>query len=81
MDYIYNYIAHHIKKPPVPERSAQGRFACKLATFTLATIIVLMVSDYLIPSYILGGFLLISAALVSTVDYCIPSKIYNRFSH
>ena len=77
-DYVYNYgVRHLINKPKLPPRSNQGRFACGLATVWLGTIIYLFYAGLYVWGYIAGGILASVAALVSTMDICIPSIIYN----
>jgi hypothetical protein len=77
-DYLYNYAIRHIlNKPKMPHRTNQGRFACGIATIWLSITIYLLHSDYTVAGYILGGMLVVVALLVSTLDICIPSIIYN----
>ncbi len=77
-DYLYNYgIRHLIRKPKIPPRSNQGRFACGLATVWLGSIIYLFYQGLYLWGYIAGGILVSVATLVSTMDICIPSIIYN----
>lgn len=77
-DYFYNYVIRHlIKKPKMPPRSNQGRFACGIAAFWLGGVILLFYIGLNIWGYIAGGILLSIATLVSTMDLCIPSMIYN----
>jgi hypothetical protein len=77
-DYLYNYAIRHIlNKPKMPPRTNQGRFACGIAAIWLAITIYLLHSNYTVAGYILGGMLLVVAILVSALDICIPSIIYN----
>ncbi|MEO1215098.1 MAG: DUF4395 family protein, partial [Bacteroidota bacterium] len=77
-DYIFNHlISPVIKKPPVPPRPPQLRFACTMASFWLAGIISLFIFHMNTAAYILGASLIIVGGLVSTTDICIPSMIYN----
>jgi hypothetical protein len=77
-DYIYNYgVRHLIGKPKIPPRTNQGRFACGLATVWLGAIIYLFYHGFYLWGYIAGGILISIATLVSTIDLCIPSMIYN----
>jgi hypothetical protein len=79
-DYLYNYgVRHLINKPKLPPRSNQGRFACGIATIWLGMVIYLFYSGFYVWGYIAGGILVSVAALVSTMDICIPSMIYNKF--
>lgn len=77
-DYLYNYVIRHlIKKPKMPPRSNQGRFACGIATVWLGGVIYLFYVGLNVWGYIAGGILVSIATLVSTMDICIPSMIYN----
>ena len=77
-DYLYNYLVRHlIKKPKLPPRSNQGRFACGIASVWIASIIYFFYIGLNLWAYILGVVLLIIAILVTTTDFCIPSIIYN----
>jgi hypothetical protein len=77
-DYIYNYgVRQLLGKPRMPARSNQGRFACGIATFWLAGVIFLLKANLHVWAYIAGAILLTGAVLVSTLDICIPSMIYN----
>jgi len=77
-DYLYNYVIRHlIKKPKMRPRSNQGRFACGIATVWLAGTIFLFYTGLPVLGYIAGGILVTIATLVSTMDICIPSMIYN----
>jgi hypothetical protein len=77
-DYLYNYgIRHIVHKPKTPRRSNQGRFACGIATVWLGGIIFLFYNDLTFWGYMAGGILVFVATLVSTMDICIPSIIYN----
>ena len=77
-DYLYNYVIRHwIGKPKMPPRANQGRFACGIATVWLGGTIYLFYTGNNTWGYILGIALIIVAALVSIMDICIPSMIYN----
>ncbi len=77
-DYLYNYVIRHwIGKPKMPPRANQGRFACRIATVWLGGTIYLFYTGNNTWGYILGISLVLSAALVSIMDICIPSMIYN----
>jgi hypothetical protein len=77
-DYLYNYVIRHlIHKPKLPPRTNQGRFACGIASVWLGLVIYLFYIGLNLWGYIAGGVLVSSAFLVSTLDICIPSMIYN----
>jgi hypothetical protein len=77
-DYLYNYgVRHLFRKPLMPPRSNQGRFACGMATVWLGGTISLFYLGLNLSAYMAGGTLVAVATLVSTMDICIPSMIYN----
>jgi hypothetical protein len=77
-DYIYNLVLHKkMNKPALPPRSQQLKFACAIATISLGLTIYSFYSGQVVLGYIIGGSLIGVALLVSTIDLCIPSKIYN----
>ena len=79
-DYIYNYVlSHWMKKPQLPPRSVQLKFACTIATLWLGAIITLLSMHMETIAFGLAGVLAFVASLPSTIDYCIPSVIYNAF--
>lgn len=79
-DYLYNFGVRHVfKKARIPHRTNQGRFACGVASVWLTVTIWSLYKQNFIAGYVLGGLLLFVAILVSTMDICIPSMIYNFF--
>lgn len=77
-DYIYNHLLRSsLNKPKLPPRSKQLKFACAIATIFLAITVYLFYSGYLTAGYIVGALLIFSAVLVSYMDVCIPSMLYN----
>lgn len=79
-DYIYNNVlAERMHKPLLPKRSEQLKFACFCATIMIATVIYLFYNDFMTAGWIVGSVMLSVSTLVSTMDYCIPSMVYNRF--
>jgi hypothetical protein len=79
-DYLYNFCLRHLlKRPLLPPRTAQTRFACIVATIWLAITIGLFSRDMVVIGTIWGGILVAIATLVSLTDICIPSMIYNYF--
>ncbi len=78
-DYLYNYsLRLWLGRPKLPRRSGQAKFACGIASVWLAVIIFLFHSSFFVWGYVLGGILFIIALLASTIDFCIPSLIYNN---
>lgn len=77
-DYLYNLsLRYLLNRPKLPPRSPQAKFACGMATICLGTIIYFFYEALFFWGYFLGGMLFVVAILVSTIDFCIPSKIYN----
>ena len=78
-DYLYNYIIRHwFNRPKLPRRTNQAKFACGIASIWLGFIIYLFHHSQFAGGYALGGILLVIALLVSIIDFCIPSLIYNK---
>ncbi|MEO5601042.1 MAG: DUF4395 family protein [Cyclobacteriaceae bacterium] len=77
-DYIFNYLVRKwMDKPEVPPRSIQLKFACMIASLCLTIITSLLIYGFTTIGLLIAGSLVLVAALPSTVDYCIPSAIYN----
>ena len=77
-DYVYNYtLSKWMKRTALPRRSRQLKFACSIATIWLVTIVYLMLTGYTNAAMVMAGLLAIIASFPSTIDYCIPSVIYN----
>lgn len=78
-DYLYNLIVRHwLSRPKLPHRTNQAKFACGIAAIWLGVIIYLFYNSLFTWGYVLGGILFVIAILVSTIDFCIPSLIYNK---
>jgi len=78
-DYIYNYmLSDKMNLPKLPHRSVQLKFACLLATAFIGGTIYAFSNGFMVVGYILGSTLSIVAILVSTLDFCIPSILFNR---
>ena len=78
VDYVYNYTLRHLlKRPKLPYRTNQGRFACGVATIWLITTAFLFANNQTILGTALGFSLVAVGLLVSTTDICIPSMVYN----
>ena len=79
-DYIYNHLlSKPMNRPHIPPRSIQLKFACGLATSFILITMYLFAAGHTLAAYIVGGHLIIVATLVGTIDYCIPSVIFNYF--
>ena len=77
-DNVYNAtLGRMLHRPKLPPRTAQGRFACSLATLWLIAIIVLFAVGMPAAATVAAAVLLFSAGLVGFFDICIPSMVYN----
>ena len=77
-DNVYNAtLGRMLGRPELPPRTAQGRFACSLATVWLIAVIVLFAVGMSTAATIAVAVLLLSAGLVGFFDICIPSMVYN----
>lgn len=77
-DYIYNFVlAGRMNKPKLSARSPQIKFACGIATVWLGGLIYLFSVGFATAGLIAGGIFLVLAISVSTIDYCVPSLIFN----
>jgi len=76
-DLIYNHGIRFITKTgPLPRRGAPSRFACGLGAVWVGATAWAFQSGRPLVGYVLGGLLTAVAALVSTVNVCIPSLMY-----
>jgi hypothetical protein len=76
-DLIYNVGIRHITgTPPLPRNGAPRRFACGMASVWLLTTGGLFYADLDIAGYLLGGALVVVAALITVSHFCIPSLVY-----
>ena len=77
-DYIYNHVLRPmLRRPILPPRTAQGRFACGVAFVWLSLTTSLLYFDYTTAALAVGGVLVAVGTLVTTTDICIPSMVYN----
>ena len=77
-DYLYNHtLSTWMNRPRVPVRSVQLKFACAIATTWIATVIYLMASGNTTAGILLTVNLILVAMLPATIDYCVPSAIFN----
>ena len=78
-DYIYNHLLRsRMGKPKLPRRSIQLKFACTMATLHIGGTIYFFATGMTTMGYIFGAILIAIAGLVSTIDFCIPSIIFNN---
>ena len=77
-DYLYNHtLSTWMNRPRVPARSVQLKFACAIATTWIATVIYLMASGNTTAGILFTVNLILVAMLPATIDYCVPSAIFN----
>jgi len=78
VDYIYNgAIRHLFKKPAIPKRPPQSRFACSIAFVWMAFTLFCWHNNYHWIASALAGALVMQAGIVTFTDICFPSIIYN----
>jgi hypothetical protein len=66
-----------MNQPKLPKRSAQLKFACSIATAWIATVIYLLVAGHTTAGLAMAINLILIALLPGTIDFCVPSAIYN----
>ena len=78
MDYIYNgTIRKMLDNPAIPRRTTQSKFACGIATVWLVSILFFMLNGMTLAYQVATLLLLTQAFIVGTIDFCVPSMIYN----
>lgn len=76
-DIIYNHgIRHLIGTQRLPQYHAPRRFACGVATVWLAFAGWAFYSGSMVLGYVLGGSLVLVAAVMTFTDFCIASFFY-----
>jgi hypothetical protein len=65
-----------VDRPPLPPTPPPRRFACQLATVWLVAVAATFLAGADTLGLILGVPLLVVAAVVTTVNWCLPSLIY-----
>jgi hypothetical protein len=77
-DYLYNVtLGRLMRRPRVPARTVQGRFACAIATLWLSATIYFFTMGWTTAGTVMCVGLLIPAGLVGFFDVCLPSMLYN----
>lgn len=77
-DFIYNHAARHLTGTrPFPNQGPQRRFACGIASAWLVITGWAFDAGAVGLGYALGIPLFFVAGLVSVMNFCIPSLIYN----
>jgi len=81
LDYLYNGAIRHIyKKPAIPKRPPQSRFACSIAFLWIGTALLCWYNGYYWIASAMAGALVMQAGIVTFTDVCFPSMIYNFFT-
>ena len=76
-DTIYNFgIRHLIGTELLPRAKAPRKFACFVATVWLIATSWAFYSGAITIGYVLGGSLVVAAAVPTFTDFCIPSFFY-----
>lgn len=77
-DYVYNYTLRRTwNRLKLPARSQQLKFACTIATAWIATVTYLMANGNATAATLMAAALILVALSPSTIDFCLPSVIYN----
>ena len=77
-DWLYNKVlAKRWRRPALPNRSEQIKFAFMLTSIWLLTTIYLFYSEFTLAGYIMGGTLTLNSLLLSAFDLSLSAGIYN----
>ncbi len=80
VDYIYNGLIRHLfKKPAIPKRPPQSRFACSIAFVWVGLALLCWHNGSHWIANALASALVMQAGIVTFTDICFPSMIYNFF--
>lgn len=76
-DYAYDVLLRPLfGGPPVPESPAPRRFACQMATVWIVAIAAAFWAGASVVAWALAIPLLLTGAVVTTTNWCLPSFIY-----
>lgn len=76
-DYLYDLALRPLLGgPSIPASPRQMRFACQLATPWITAIAVAFLAEAPTVAWVLAVPLLLTAAVVATTNWCLPSFIY-----
>ena len=79
-DLVWNHAVRHLLgAPPVPPNPRRRRHAFKVGTTWLMVVVVLMAAGMTTAALVLGVMLLGACALVSTVNFCVPSFLLSEY--
>ena len=77
-DYLYNHtLSKWMSRPQLPKRSIQLKFACTIASLWLTSVVYFMSIGSTTTALVLASTLAIIASFPSTIDFCVPSAIFN----
>lgn len=78
-DVLYNHAVRHLTgTPPLPHHGPQRRFACGVAAAWLTGAGLAFHEGAAMLGYVLGGALVVVAAVIAVTHFCLPSLVYNR---
>ena len=79
-DLLWNHAVRHVLgAAPVPPNPRRRRHAFKVGTAWLMVVAALMAAGMTTAALVLGGMLLGACALVSTVNFCVPSFLLSLY--
>jgi hypothetical protein len=74
-DYIWNHGVRHVAgAPALPANPPRRRHAFKLGTAWLLAVAALLAIGATTAALVLGGLLLTSCAVVTAINFCVPSQ-------
>lgn len=79
-DLLWNHAVRHLLgAPAVPPNPRRRRHAFKVGTAWLMVVVALLAAGLTTAALVLGGMLLGACALVSTVNFCVPSFLLSVY--
>jgi hypothetical protein len=80
-DVFYNRgIRYLLGQPRLPVYGRPRRFACFMASASLATTAITFALGVDVVGYALGGLMVVMMSIMVTTGFCVPSKIYGKLS-
>lgn len=78
-DLLYQRgVCRMLRSPAIPPYGAPRRFACALATVWLLAMAATLHAGHLTAGRVLGAGLVVTASVIVTTGFCVPSWIYGR---
>ena len=76
-DVVYNHgIRHFLRTPELPPYGWPRRFACLMASGMIGATAAAFYLNYPIAGYLIGGMMIVMAAIQVATGFCVPSLIY-----